>query len=1171
MTSKHLGGLRLLTLPLAALLLLAIFATAARADYVSYADISSDNRYEYAEPGEVVNRRATLSLIPEASNPVRAGTTFTLQPLPVSGATVPPLTFTTRTPWPDSSSIRPTATVNVGLRAPDRLGEAFFNVSWATTGAPCAFTTTCLRMAGGSGPPIRYTINVTPRPVTNLNVDAGAGTAAAFSWTPSADDSQITRYYVWRYRKGTSADHREWYVGPGTSAVQDTGLEPGVEYCWNVAATYIDPTTGRGSTGWRDEYCKRTNSAPSAPGAPTGPEFDNDARYTINWDPAVDPENDAITYELERRDGDDAGWRPVAKGLTSPAADVAPPSDTPFDVGTWTYRVRAVGSNGVAGPWTEATRPVIVDQFVPRQPQVTIDPPTPASGWHRGPVTVTWQGSTDPDLGDGTPGSGIASYTEPRTFTEDGSYLAAGRAFDRAGNQSSPESRTIQIDTKPPTIDLDCPDRAIVKGTSSSVRWRSADDGGSGPTDAGVGAIELDTSRSGTFTVDTHVPEDRAGNVGKADTCEYTVHEPPTKPGDPSVPERDADGRFEVTWDPSTDPDGGEVTYELIAKDADSPYWYVPGGEQLSEPRYAAVDLPDGTWEWVVRATDKDGAQALMVGTVKTKVDRVAPSAPSATTEPAAPADDADGWFKDSVTVTFGGSTDPDLRDGSAGSGVASYTEIGPITQSRDVTGRAKDKAGNESGPTTIPLRVDAEEPRIETEGCPAGSLLEGTKRQVTWTARDADSGLTTAASGTITLDTSRPGNGQVAAIPAARDKVGHVTTAECRYDVHSNTPPGTPGEPEGPALDADGSFAVTWGAATDRDIDAGDSIAYEVEGKDANDEGWSPLADGVEGLRSAVEVSDGTWTFRVRAVDSFGAAGGWAESGPVKVDTKAPSAPTASTDPAAATDSGWFKDRVTVTFSGSEDPRLADGTAGSGVESYEGNATFTQTGSYSPTGFAVDEARHRSAGTEHPVKVDASAPTEKIACPTGTLIVGEPAKANWTAADEGAGLATPGSGEVALDTSSPGYKTAAPPPAVDRVGHQADGASCGYEVAYKFAGFSSPINGTAVNAGKTGRTYPVKWRLLRHDGSLIPDADAQALVASMSAAQRSTSCDAFGALPEDLLEESTTVDTALKYDAAADQFHYNYRAPATAGCYVLAIRNADGRATRQVNFSFTR
>ena len=1171
LTSEHLGRsrFRLLLLPLAALLFAAA-AAPAQADSVSFAEWDSDNTYDYATPGEVVHRDAEFSLGYNGTTHAKAGSTFTLGLVnPPANVTANPARFDVWTTWPDPTRpfSSPRATTTVSLRAPDALGEQKINVNFAPSGVQCDVGTSCVRAPAT----IQYTLNVGPRAVSNLDLDSSAGTGADFRWTPSADEHRITRHYVWRYNPATNSEHKEWFVDPGTTSVRDTGLTPGVEYCWNVATSYVNPTTGVSSTTWRDPYCERTNSAPNAPGPVTGPEFDRDDRFPVSWDAASDPDGDAVTYEVERRDADDASWLPVAKGLTSPTADVTPdPRAGSRPSGTWSFRVRAVTANGLTSSWTETNALTKVDPYPPSQPRSTQEPAAPNElGWYKDPVTVTFGGSTDGSLADGSPGSGVASYTDPITLTEDGHQRAEGHAFDRAGNQSFPWSINAPIDRTKPTVEIECPTAPIVKGSGWTTRWAAAD------ATSGVrqpfGYLPLDRSASGTYTVTSPEPVDGAGNVGEADTCTYVVHEAPTKPGVPVVPDFDDDGDFEVRWDASTDADGDAITYELFLKDADSNFVQAPGGARLNEPSHRVEDLTDGTWEFVVRPTDSRGAMGpLASSTVKTKVDRVAPSAPTASTDPAEPVHE--GWFKDTVTVAFGGSADPALLDNSPGSGIAGYSggRTFDTTGEHTATGAATDRAGNRSAETSRSVKVDADAPTVEI-ACPTAPVPVGSTRAAAWTAGDRGSGLATPAAGSEPLDTASPGRKTLTA-PAPRDNVDHEgQTDSCEYDV--NTPPVDPGAPRGPEVDRDGTFDLAWNASADAD---GDAVTYAVERRESGaGAAWEPQGDGLTAAKLRADgTPEGTYDYRVRAFDPYGAASGWTESlDLVKVDGTGPSAPTAATEPASPAEDagGWFKDSVAVSFGGSSDPALRDGSNGSGLAGYAGAATFDTTGTHTATGFATDHAGNESARTEQTVKVDASAPRSEIACPARTLIVGEPATAAWTASDEGAGLATAASGGVDLDTSSPGRRTATAPAARDGVGHETEGAACGYVVAYEFAGFSSPINGTAVNAGKAGRTYPVKWRLLRRDGSLISDADAEALLSAMQVVQRDTSCLAFGSLSEDLLEEETTADPSLKYDAGSDQFHYNYRAPSTTGCYILGIRNADGAGTRQVNFNFTR
>lgn len=103
----------------------------------------------------------------------------------------------------------------------------------------------------------------------------------------------------------------------------------------------------------------------------------------------------------------------------------------------------------------------------------------------------------------------------------------------------------------------------------------------------------------------------------------------------------------------------------------------------------------------------------------------------------------------------------------------------------------------------------------------------------------------------------------------------------------------------------------------------------------------------------------------------------------------------------------------------------------------------------------------------------------------------------------------------------------------------------------YAFSGFASPIdNPPVVNAGKAGRTYPVKWSLTRAGGFVD---DLNTVVAIRVA---SSGC---GAATSDAIETTATGGTVLRYDSVANQFVYNWAAPDTPGCYTLTLSLDDG------------
>ena len=199
---------------------------------------------------------------------------------------------------------------------------------------------------------------------------------------------------------------------------------------------------------------------------------------------------------------------------------------------------------------------------------------------------------------------------------------------------------------------------------------------------------------------------------------------------------------------------------------------------------------------------------------------------------------------------------------------------------------------------------------------------------------------------------------------------------------------------------------------------------------------------------------AEGTWSYRVRSKTDTPAQQYRPEDNEitpfsdqldgVAVDHSGPPAPLVIADrmPEFAGNGGWFKDTVTVSFTGLLDPPLADGTPGSGLDpaTVPGPQTFTTSGAHTVSGMTKDRAGNSSASASLTVQVDSDAPMVSVMCPTG-VFVGDVVNAVATASDGQSGLAMDPSGNVAVDTSSPGTKTTTVT-AVDNVGHSAS-ASC--------------------------------------------------------------------------------------------------------------------------------
>ena len=95
----------------------------------------------------------------------------------------------------------------------------------------------------------------------------------------------------------------------------------------------------------------------------------------------------------------------------------------------------------------------------------------------------------------------------------------------------------------------------------------------------------------------------------------------------------------------------------------------------------------------------------------------------------------------------------------------------------------SEDSSNNQETPVSTSFKIDATPPSVSFSDCPT-SVPVGSSVTVHWTASDATSGLVSAASGSIPLDTSTPGTAAITA-PTATDAAGNTTSnVSCRYSV---------------------------------------------------------------------------------------------------------------------------------------------------------------------------------------------------------------------------------------------------------------------------------------------------------------------------------------------------------------------------------------------------
>jgi hypothetical protein len=303
-----------------------------------------------------------------------------------------------------------------------------------------------------------------------------------------------------------------------------------------------------------------------------------------------------------------------------------------------------------------------------------------------------------------------------------------------------------------------------------------------GTPDGTTGTLKVVTTGTQGLT------EDKTADTGYVKVSAPVTNGAPDQPGMIGATTNLTNtGEFTLNWGASNDPDGDSVTYTLQHKDSDDAAWSNVA-TKLSSPSYTFggatnADEVEGTWSYQVQAVDAKGASsAYSIAPDLVKVDKTAPTTPKPDFSKD-PEDTVGGWYKDSVTVTYKDSSDPQLIDGSAGSGVKSYTEAQPFSTSgtHDYSGVAKDGAGNESTAVSGSVKVDATYPVVGISGLKDQVVLKSSQ-SITVTASDAHSGLAKDPNGTVSLDTSSVGRKPI--IVTAVDNVGHETLQTYYYSV---------------------------------------------------------------------------------------------------------------------------------------------------------------------------------------------------------------------------------------------------------------------------------------------------------------------------------------------------------------------------------------------------
>lgn len=108
----------------------------------------------------------------------------------------------------------------------------------------------------------------------------------------------------------------------------------------------------------------------------------------------------------------------------------------------------------------------------------------------------------------------------------------------------------------------------------------------------------------------------------------------------------------------------------------------------------------------------------------------------------------------------------------------------------------------------------------------------------------------------------------------------------------------------------------------------------------------------------------------------------------------------------------------------------------------------------------------------------------------------------------------------------------------------------------YNFSGFGRPVEAPpAVNTGKAGQAFPLKWRLTDQAGEVVSSLDAISSITYQTA-----DCDHPDVATSLSIQATAKGPAGLKYDSTKDEFKFNWESPKAPGCYKLSLALDSGQ-----------
>lgn len=592
------------------------------------------------------------------------------------------------------------------------------------------------------------------------------------------------------------------------------------------------------------------------------------------------------------------------------------------------YTLVVTTSDPLGRTATTRSAPYVLDTLPPGAPVLTSGPASPSAQDRPRWDFRTESGSTGrcrllrglTTVRASAPCDGSATYD--LTGEPDATYTFEVVAVDGAGNTGPVTSGDLVLDRVPP------PAPRLTSGPSSptssrSVAWSftlSSDataacrlTGPDGRIIAESSACSSPFSAALTATPDgaytfTATARDAAGNTSGTTTSTVVLDTTPPSVAITAAPASPWHDPL-LRWSFVVDEAGATAScrVERTAPGSTTPVVEFDWAPCSGTATYDATARADGTWTFLVRATDRAGNTGA-VTTASAVLDRVPPPQPVLTRSPSTPRSDASvSWaFSSSpdATVLCGlGGPDGQVAAAAPCSGTVAYD----LSAQRDgtfvLTIIASDQAGNSSAPTTSTVELDRAVPGLAITSSPTSP---GASRAPRWVFQ-TETGSTTTCSlaqgtrplrpkapcvGSYTGDLTDLADGDYVFSVQASDAAGNTTApASSIYTLDTIAPqsptfrnvPASPGRSRAPTW----SFVAESGSTSE---------CATVPTGTATDPPWAPCAG--TWTADLTGAPDGDVTFLVRATDAAGNTGAPATS-TYRLDTQV-AAPLVLTAPAS-------------------------------------------------------------------------------------------------------------------------------------------------------------------------------------------------------------------------------------------------------------------------------